>query len=90
MKGYSAGYIKAIALLAQKIFESGILAQVQPLEIDWLDPWDKLTERFAELTLIAQAVENELDYELSYNQCCNAINLIYHCNPEEWKKLIDG
>ena len=85
---YDPSYLRAIAHLAQHIYESGLL---QPIELDELDQawlWDSAVGLAPQLQAIAYEVNDYLDYELSYNQCCNAVSWVYQRSPDDWGILL--
>lgn len=88
MSDYSTQYHQAIAYLAQAIYESGLLMRVCKFDLNWSDLWLSCKNRLPELQQVAYKIEDELDYELSYNQCCNAVAWVYKYNPSEWEHLV--
>jgi len=87
---YSLEYKRAIATLAERLKDSNFIEKVdlpQLLE-DSIFPWDALVHQFPQARKIARAVEAELNYELSINQCCNALNWLNKCDPQEWQYLL--
>jgi len=93
--GYKLGedhsklYKSAIAHLAEKLNNSGILKDVDLAELvksGWL--WDDLVKIKPEVQKLAYEVEETIDYELSFNQCCNAVNWVYKFDREQWKHLL--
>lgn len=88
MSDYSTQYLQAIAYIAQAIYESGLLMRISRYDLDWFDLWISVNKLLPELQQVAYKVEEELDYELSYNQCCNAVAWVYTYRPDEWEHLI--
>ena len=88
MDNFSDAYLCAIATLAQRIYESGLLATISRLDLDnqWL--WDSAVEKLPGLVGISDRVQDELNYELSFNQCCNAIVWTYKYAPVDWQHLL--
>ena len=84
----SPEYSQAIALLAQKIWDSGCLLKIsfEQLEFAWL--WDSAVKLLPELKTYSQEVGRELNYQLSFNQCSNAIHWVYKFHPSEWEYLL--
>ena len=39
----------------------------------WLSPYDRAVEQIPELADITSRVEQEIKYQVSYNQCCAAL-----------------
>lgn len=81
-------YKQAIALLAQVIYESSVSTQLDRSQLDWDSLWDSAVKKLPNLQKMACQVEESLDYELSYNQCCNAVSWVYQCDPSEWAHLL--
>ena len=86
---YDPSYMRAIAHLAQRLYESGLLQPINQddLDQDWL--WDSAISLAPQLQAIAYKVNENLDYELSFNQCCNAVSWVYRCDPDDWSCLLD-
>jgi len=87
---YSLKYKQAIATLAEHLKDSDFISIVdlpQLLESNAF-PWDTLVERFPQAQEIVRAAQSELNYELSINQCCNALNWLDKCDPSEWQYLL--
>lgn len=85
----SPDYLQAIACLAQRIYESGCLLKTSSKDLDssWL--WDSAVEALPELKDYLREVEETLNYQLSYMQCCSAIKWVYEYSPEVWAPLLD-
>lgn len=84
---WSKSYLKAIAQLTQAFYESGFFLTFSGT-VNWSDPWAQFCnhEILAEL---AKKVEEENNYELSWNQCCNAISWVYKLSPSEWMPYLE-
>lgn len=52
----------------------------------WL--WDDLVEIKPDVQKLAYEVEEEINYELSFSQCCNAVNWVYKYSKELWEHLL--
>lgn len=88
-KDYSKQYKSAIAHLAEKLNNSGILKGIDLAELvksGWL--WDDLVKIKPEVQNLAYEVEEAINYELSFNQCCNAVNWVHKYDKEQWKHLL--
>lgn len=87
---YSFEYKRAIATLAERLKNSDFIQNVEIAQLleNGVFPWGALVEKFPQAQAIASAVEIELDYELSINQCCNALNWLDKCDPKEWQYLL--
>lgn len=70
------------------IHESGVFSHTDLSELDHVLLWDSAVKKFPILSIMSRDVEETLDYELSFSQCCNAVNWVYKFNPDDWKWLI--
>lgn len=93
--GYKLGndnsklYKSAIARLAEKLNNSRILKDIDLAEVvksEWI--WDDLVEIKPEVQKLAYEVEENINYELSFNQCCNAVNWVHKYSREQWEHLL--
>jgi hypothetical protein len=82
---YNPSYQRAIATLAQEFYDYG-LAEKHP-NINWEDPWAELCS-VKELVELCYKVEEKLNYELSWSQCCNAVAWAARREPKEWRHLL--
>ncbi len=96
---HSKLYKSAIAHLVEKLAESneasssrnnsGILKDIDLAELvksGWL--WDDLVAIKPEVQNLAYEVEEAINYELSFNQCCNAVNWVHRYSREQGKHLL--
>lgn len=88
-EGYSIEYRRAIALLAQRMLDAKALMLIA-LDLRDQSLWDTAVAANPRLNDIAKQVEDDLDYELSFNQCCNAINWVFRYQPEDWAHLLEN
>lgn len=90
MADYSFAYKRAIATLAENLKDADFIHSVDlpKLLSENTFPWDTLVQRFPQARKIARKVQSELDYELSINQCCNALNWLDKCDASEWQYLL--
>lgn len=90
ISNYSNKYKKAVATLATALYEQRHL--LKEINVSIGDPllWDKVNELTGgQLSLILKKVEEKLNYELSFYQCCLAISLILqNYKPDNWKHLL--
>jgi hypothetical protein len=88
---YSFEYKRAIAHLAEKLRKTDFITKCDLVKLTKSDNcWDLLVVRFPQAQELAYVVEAELDgYELSFNQCCNALYWIQRYNPSEWRQLLN-
>jgi hypothetical protein len=85
----SATYHRAIATLAKKLQTSKLLDKLDLSEIVESEMlWDLVIARFPEAKSLAAEVERELNYELNYSQCCNAVGWLHKYKPAEWHKFL--
>ena len=82
---YNPNYQRAIAHLAQEFYEFDLKDKYK--DINWDDPWMNLNS-IPELVERCYRVEDKLDYELSWNQCCNAVAWAVKIQPIEWSHLL--
>jgi hypothetical protein len=84
LEGCSKGYKQAIAVLAQKIYDSGILDDVKLDLSPTSQIWDKAVRQKPELESLVSEVGIVLD---SY-QKCNAVAWVIELDPNTWKHLL--
>lgn len=91
MDDYSFEYKRAIATLAENLKDADFIRNVElpKLLTENTFPWDALVKQFPQAQEIARQVQIKLNYELSINQCCNALNWLDKCDPSEWQYLLD-
>lgn len=92
----SFAYKRAIACLAQRIIDSRKTQAI--IYANWHETgklydkqfnlWETAQTLCPELTLMAKDVDAELNYELSYSQCCNAVKWACIYEPFEWSHLL--
>ena len=50
--------------------------------------WDLVVEQLPELRNLAIEVEQELKYEFTYHQLCDAVGWVYNYHSSEWKRFL--
>ncbi len=86
---WSYGYQRAIATLAEKLRKSDFFKKCDLVEITKSDQcWRLFKAQFPQARAIADEVETELNYELSFNQCCNTLYWLCNHDPLEWQELL--
>jgi len=65
---------RAIALLAQRLFDSKVLDEYPINDLDCERLWDTVVEQVPDVCQILLNVESELNYELNESQCSIAVN----------------
>jgi hypothetical protein len=83
-------YLQAIAALANKLQGSKVHKKINLSEMIGSEMlWDLVATEVPEVNLFANEVEQLLDCELTYEQCCNAIGWLYNYHPSEWQKYLN-
>lgn len=78
-------YIFAIAHLAEAFYQTGFFSKIET--INWLDPWIEFCDEPSLKTTLKEC-KQQLNYEYSWNQCCNAIAWLYKYEPQQWRELL--